>query len=83
MNIASLVTQPGIKCGNCKQYHRNSVAVRNCYAERYDLEAQAKAEIAAEQAAERYYEEGTAAQHLQYQGELEMESQALGRPWWS
>lgn len=77
----------GVKCGNCSHrdapvYHENAAAVRDCYAARYEGDAQQRAELAAEAAAERYFEEGTEAQRAAYWGELEQEAQAIGS-WWA
>jgi hypothetical protein len=79
----------GITCGRCTKVaqdvikHDSVAAVRACYAAptsfiEDEWHAQAEAEIAAEQAAERFWEEGTAAQQAQYAWEEEQEARALG-----
>jgi len=77
----------GVKCGNCSTretpvHHKHVAAVRECYARRYaeeaELHAQQQAELAAEQAMERYFEEGTAAQQAASWAEAEEERQRLG-----
>lgn len=67
-----------MRCGNCKGDHEKVSEVRDCYAQSDHDEQQAKAEFEMERRAERFWEEGTEAQQLQYHGELEMERQALG-----
>lgn len=47
-----------IKCGNCRGKHATVGDVKDCYAQSEHDEQTAKAEQAAERAAERYFEEG-------------------------
>lgn len=70
------------KCAGCSTkgrpvYHEGAEGVRDCFAREYDEQAQVEAEREAEARAERFYEEGTPAQHMAYLGELEMEERAL------
>lgn len=47
-----------IRCGNCKKRHSTADEVRGCYARTAEEARWAEAEIAAERAATRYFEEG-------------------------
>lgn len=73
-----------IRCPHCEVGEHAKVAeVRACadwdlYVRSGEAAADQAAEIAAEMAVERFFEEGTAAQQMAYQGELEMDAQALG-----
>lgn len=67
---------PSIRCGNCRETHTSVADVRDCYAWSAEDEAQYQAEIAAEAAAERFYEEGPA--HLRGWEEAEAEERAWG-----
>lgn len=67
-----------IRCQHCTPGHETVVQVAACHVEAMMQEAEARSEQASEAAAMRYWEEGTEAQHLQYQGELEMERLAIG-----
>lgn len=49
---------PSIKCGNCHGNHESVAEVRDCYAETYQDEQNAKAEYEAELRNERFFEEG-------------------------
>jgi hypothetical protein len=78
-----------VKCGSCHEKHNTVAQVRLCYenkaraqAQEREDEAQAKAEAEMERRTERFYEEGTEAQHAQYQHEVEMdESRAFNDEW--
>lgn len=62
-----------IRCAHCRSTHDSVEAVRQCAYEESMHEAEAQAEYEAERAAERFYEEGTPAQQMQYQWEVEMD----------
>lgn len=62
-----------IRCGHCKGRHVYVRDVLDCAYTEYDDEANARAEYLAEQAAERFWEEGTPAQQMQYAWEVEQD----------
>jgi hypothetical protein len=65
-----------IRCAHCKQTHASVEDVFNCAQHEQQMKweaADAKAEYEAERAAERFWEEGTAAQQDQYRWEVEQD----------
>lgn len=58
-----------IRCAHCKDTHASVADVRTCA----DQEAEARWEQEMEARAERFWEEGTEAQQMQYRWEVEMD----------
>jgi hypothetical protein len=58
--------------------HDTVAEARDCLDEYEEHRWEAESELAAERAAERFYEEGTYADQMAYRNELDMEARALG-----
>lgn len=66
-----------MKCGNCHEVGKDVVHVRSCYAERYQQEQEAKAELAAEEGYERMLENDPITAHEE---EMDRQRTALTDP---